>query len=68
MEIRHTRGGFEVHGDTYLVRSTLKGMGGRWNGFAGAWTFDSEAEAQEAVAAATAELAVKQELAALEAT
>ncbi len=67
MDIRPARGQFEIHGDTFLVRDILKKQGGRWNGFAGAWTFDTEAAAKLAVEIAEKELVVRQELAELEA-
>ncbi|MGB0651702.1 MAG: hypothetical protein ACPGQL_00745 [Thermoplasmatota archaeon] len=67
MDVVQIPGGYEVRGDTYLVKDILKKHGARWNGMAGAWTFDDEAAAHAAAKVASTELAYRKELEALEA-
>lgn len=56
-----------LDGDLFDVKDVLKRRGARWNGMVGAWTFGSRQEAQAAADECIPVLAVRQELAALEA-
>lgn len=56
-----------IDGDTFQIKDILKRRGARWNGMQNAWSFQSLQEAQAAIAECEPILAVRQELAALEA-
>lgn len=56
-----------LEGDLFVVKDVLKRRGGRWNGMAGAWSFPTRVEAQAAADECTPIMAVRHELAALEA-
>lgn len=67
IQIRQRGSDWLLDGDLFIVKDILKRRGARWNSMAAAWSFNSQMEAQAAVDECTSIIAVRQELAALEA-